>query len=377
MRRARRASHPGSRRSPTAATQRPCQRDSLRLCWDFACRRCIFARGELNDSDRPRPPRFDEEPLVGTILDSPTQPALSPTLRCSAPGLEERSGAAAPRRVDESIASGPMPCEVEGGEGIDVQQQAVAPSTPTGSKRDADAAAPVSPPKTLRSSPEPSNGQTMKLMEAMFARQERTTTEFCDLITDRLQKTEQTITHVDSRLSDLRDRYDRRLTELQAQLDNIEFQGVGMQDKEARDRLARLEQNMKQDAAKMANLEKKLSQAPPPSAPPVGSGPATRTDENVIIVGGLRQETPRDEIQGHWTATIFPKLQETFTADFDEVDIPYLLGSVLHLRFSSAVSARRCVAAIRSAPLQMHEEGEETIKIWATVRKSTRAATAA
>lgn len=98
----------------------------------------------------------------------------------------------------------------------------------------------------------------------------------------------------------------------------------------------------------MAHLEKKLSQD-------AGGSPPARIGENVIIIGGFRQETPREDIQGHWAATTLPKLQEKFAADFDEVDVPYLLGSVLHLRFSSAVSARRCVAAARSALLQIHE----------------------
>lgn len=97
------------------------------------------------------------------------------------------------------------------------------------------------PPEDLAVICEPSNGEMMQLMETMLARQERTTKEFCDLISGRVQKTEQAITLVDSWLSDLQDRYDRRLTELQAQLDNIELLGMTTQDKEARDLLAKLE----------------------------------------------------------------------------------------------------------------------------------------
>lgn len=152
-----------------------------------------------------------------------------------------------------------MPCEGEEKEDMDVQQVPpspgrAAPATPTGSKRDADAAAPFNPPKTLRSSAEPPNGQTMQFIETMSARHQRTTEEFFDLISDRIQNTEQAVTLVDSWLSDLQDRCDRRPVELQARLDNIELIGMTTQRKEARDRLAKLEKDSKQDAAKMANL---------------------------------------------------------------------------------------------------------------------------
>lgn len=56
--------------------------------------------------------------------------------------------------------------------------------------------------------------------------------------------------------------------------------------------------------------------------------------------------------------------------DVDEVDVPYLFGFVLHFRFSSATSARRCMASLCSAALQISEEGHEVIRVWATIRRA-------
>lgn len=188
----------------------------------------------------------------------------------------------------------------------------------------------------MRSTAEPSNGQMMQYTETMFARQEKTTKEFCDLITDRVQRTEHSILLVDSRLSDLHDRY-RRLTELQAQLDNIEFIGTTTQDKEARDRLAKLEKDMKQDAAKMARLQ---------------AGDTARGDPGALD-GNDPSEAPR---------VAHGRLRRGRCA--------VLVGLRAALAVLLAAWARKCVSSIKSAATQILEEGHEAIKVWATIRKT-------
>lgn len=212
-------------------------------------------------------------------------------------------------------------------------------------------------PKTLRPAPpDPSNGQLMEFMQAMFDRQGKTQRDLIDLISERVQRAEGAIRQVDTRLSDWQDRYDRRLTEMQGNIDNMELAAAG--------------RAYREDAAKMTSIERKMSQHQSQSQPPT-SASGSRQDEFLVIIGGFRQEAPREEIQTFWDQNIVPKMRPVWAMDHDELDIPYLLGSVVHLRFSSQLLALRCMSAFRSAALTFQDEGhDEPIKIWATLRKS-------
>lgn len=142
-----------------------------------------------------------------------------------------------------------------------------------------------SPPKTARQCDdddgEPTNRDLMRFPKNM----QGTQTAAMHSFNSRLSATEQHLKTVEEATM-------TRLTNIEAELESLQVVGGG-EDAAARARIAELENTIK----RMDKLFKQIQETAPAAAV-AKSGAAFIIDENIVIIGGFKRETPRGLLEG-------------------------------------------------------------------------------
>lgn len=153
-----------------------------------------------------------------------------------------------------------------------------------------------------------------------------------------------------------------------ARLDNVEAKLESMElsegaDISARARITELEATIR----KMDQLFKHI-QSNATAASSSTSLAAPRMDDNLVILGGFKRETPRGQLEEVWARQLLKEIEKNVDLRGYEAFCPYMLSSVLFARCPDSSSARSLVSLVRRLNLTAKIKGIN-YNIWATLQK--------